>query len=246
VEDFAIIYKHHAKPSNSWHRQEPWVTAQANWPKLFYQALSDLLHGKFANPSAQISMFEWGGWCGTGSDSLYTSKNRALFMAFLRERRFSEALAQVFSTVVERSNFSLRPSFTENQWQRRFIEMCGQNWEVLYTGAATETTYGNAQALHQLASHGSDLSASYMVQMQAISHLRMSRDYLIAISLMIIPAHLPTPQKDGITFLQSGSTFELQRAAQPVIRADMQLQLLQILHETIQPMASLEAVETRE
>ena len=199
-------------------RQEPWMRVQETWPK-FYRVLGDLLRGKSATPVAQVTMFEWGGWCGTGSESLYEPKNRALFMAFLREKRYAEALSQVFSTFAERSNLSLYPSLTENQWQRRYIEMCGQDWETLCAGAAVDPAYNSPKALHHLASHGSDASARLLALMHTFPQLNTSRDYLIAVALMITPAHLPPPQRDGLIILRADGMFELQRLAEPRIAA---------------------------
>jgi hypothetical protein len=222
-------------------RTNAWVSAQANW-SLFLDTLSDLLHGRDTNAVEHIRQFEWGGWCGTGSDELYGPKYQALFLALLKERRFDQALAVSFWAVGGRT---FRMPFMEDysEWQRRFIRLCGLDWEELYAGALLELgPYSNADYPRKLAQHGTEKAARFLALMAGVPTVSDQTAYLRALGAFLGPSEpLMQTNKDGsITVTSPWWSGEFKRVSTAPIPANLQTEVLKVLDDKLRPGVSTE------
>lgn len=210
-------------------KEAGWLGVQQSWP-LFYDVAGDVLEGKVGGAVPRLAQFQWGGWCGTGSDTLYEPQSRLLFMSLLRERRYAPAVGALFE-MLKHPSFSYG-SFDDGLWKRQFIGWCGADWEVLYAGAALD----EKPTLGDLARHGSPLAARLLLQMAQLPKISERDDYLRAIAALIKPSGLPTGYG-------TASSADIRRVAKEAIPAEIQQQLLGVLHNKVQPDAGLDSIE---
>jgi hypothetical protein len=164
-----------------------WIEFQKH-ESLFYDAVGLFLHGRKEGSVENISRFEWGGGCGTFSESLYEPKYRALFMALLKERQYSLAMGSLLA--LEQIHTAGLPDPLDDgdfAWKRRFIEYCGEDWEVLYAGASVDGRYG--EYLPTLARHGGKRGASLVAQMAALANMSLfdRTRYIFAAGAFVTP-----------------------------------------------------------
>jgi len=57
----------------------------------YWKLLSDMLANQNPPFTTRVVAFNWGHWCGTGSDRFYAPQSRAILMALLRDQRWAEA-----------------------------------------------------------------------------------------------------------------------------------------------------------
>ncbi len=71
---------------------------QSRFPE-FRRAIADYLRGRLSASQAlaAVGPLVWGGWCGTGADSLYTPKDKILLLALLELGRYDLAAGVALS-----------------------------------------------------------------------------------------------------------------------------------------------------
>jgi hypothetical protein len=223
-------------------RTNGWIGVEANWG-LFCDVLTDLLYRRGTETSQKISQFEWGSWCGTGSDQLYGPKNRALFLALLRERRFDQAL-NALMLPSDRQFLTLSFLKDDSRWKEGFIELCGIDWEMLYAGSIpSQNAFQLSDEIRVLASHGSERGARLLLQLGKQASVSDRDEYLRAVAALVEPnpPRTHTNANGTITVLLRFGDYT--RVAKP-IPPDLQRELLQILQQKLQPGVTARVAET--
>ena len=227
-------------------RSNGWIGINANWG-LFFDTVSDVLHGRATNGSQQLAQFEWGSWCGTGIDMFHGPRDRALFVAALKERNYGAALVKLMHFGGS-SSFSIPSLADDRAWGREFVSHCGFDWEELYAGAVVAGgAYPNSSKLHDMACFGSEKSARLLLEM-AGETVSDSGDYLHALGAIIGPGtSLARTNRDGlvtITFRSSSFGWPFRRIATNEIPAEVKARLLDVLNGKIRLGASAETMAT--
>jgi hypothetical protein len=109
-----------------------------------------------AEAAREVSRYEWGGWCGTGSEALYGPRSKVLLIAHLEGRRPDLALAAS-------GGLGYRVMGSDDQpvrWDRRLLAASGIDWERFYLGGVLS---GEADLANELARHGSDRAARQLL-----------------------------------------------------------------------------------
>jgi hypothetical protein len=197
------------------------VSVQETWP-LFYGTADDFFAGKTQNMAPRLAAFQWGHWCGTGSEQFYDPKYRLLFATLLKERRYAPAIGALFRLMTWGGNGLW--SDPEDDWKQRFLSWCGVDWEALFAGAALE----HQATLRELALYGSPQAAQLLVEMAAVPKITEHASYLQALAAFIEGSRLPTGYG-------SSSSSDIKRRNQEPVPVEVQKQLLQVLGEQIQP-----------
>jgi hypothetical protein len=123
----------------------------------FQRVVEGLLRGRVAPADAvsELTRFEWGGWCGTGSDALYRPQAKALMIAHARLGRLDQAV------LANRGLAGwLRPVDDPAPWDHRLLAAAGLDWERFYLGGLLS---GELQFAEGLARAGSDDAARDLV-----------------------------------------------------------------------------------
>jgi hypothetical protein len=134
------------------------------------------------NGSQRLAQFQWGSWCGTGSDMFSVPHDRALFVASLQERNYGAALAK--GIAISEDRYLISPSLDDDgAWQREFITRCGFDWEMIYAGLSVQSSpYGGSSKLDALAQFGSEKSGRLLLGMAAEPSFSERADYLNALA----------------------------------------------------------------
>ena len=208
------------------------VSVQANWG-FFYDTISALLCGKLQDASHVIQQFRWGGWCGTGMRMLIAPQSRALFLACIQERKFDAALGAVCA--IRGSDLMTLPSLADDGAARRkFITLCGLDWETLYAGALAEPRPNvNGDWIGSLARFGTERSARLLAGMAGMPRSAHGESAF----LRVVGAFAGESQSvmdtnaDGtIRFHGFWRHKEYARAGPNPAPPELQLTLLEILH----------------
>ena len=201
----------------------PKIEVQQSWPA-FYKVISDFFHGRGQNTVEKIAAFEWGSWCGMGSEQLYAPRNRVLFMALCQQKRFDLALGALMAGA-DRSSFR---GGAKVEWPQAFIAACGLDWETLYAGAVLDGGYRT----EEMASQGGEISARLLEAMSTLPWIAGRDDYLKAVAAFVVPA----PFSSGaMPEMVAG----LRLIGRPAVAPDQQKRLLEILHAQIKPQAGM-------
>lgn len=144
------------------------IDVNHNWPQ-FYKVMQETLTQPKVDTLSCIMSFEYGGFCGTGSESLYVPQSRAVLLSLVKNGRFAESIgaALELDESQRRSLYSYRND-REFKWQKQLIEFVGLDWEKLYLGASLGGTWFDSGYLSKLASHGGEKSALQMAQMAPV------------------------------------------------------------------------------
>lgn len=206
----------------------PVIEAQQSWPA-FYKVISDFFHGRGEDTVEKIAAFEWGGWCGTGSELLYGPRNRTLFMALCRQKRFDLALGALMAGADrERFRFGAKKA----EWPQSFIAACGLDWQVLYAGAVLD----GGDRTPELAAQGGEESARLLELMSALPFITEREDYLKAVAAFVVPAPFAS---GGMPEMVAG----LRLVSSPQVAPERQQRLLEILHAQMKPDVGLRTVD---
>lgn len=129
------------------------IPFQSNAPA-FRRAAAGFLRERLSatEAAAELSRYEWGGWCGTGSHLLYEPQSKALLIAHLQLGRPDLALAA--SAGLGASVFAARGDAT--RWDRRLLAASGLDWEAFHLGGVLS---GQTDLADVLARHGSERAA---------------------------------------------------------------------------------------
>jgi hypothetical protein len=132
------------------------IAFQSNQPE-FQRTVAGFLRGRVSAAEAvhELSRYEWGGWCGTGSRLLYVPQSKALLIAYLQLGRVDLALE---------ASEGLEEGFAEEDkttpWDRRLLAAAGIDWERFYLGGALS---GQTDLANTLARQGSERAARQLV-----------------------------------------------------------------------------------
>ena len=166
---------------------------------------------------------------GSGSDVRVGGDSRtvarALFMCLLKQHRYDLALATMLASG-DASSYPSGSERTEKDWQRRYIVLCGLDWEVLYAGGAAETSL--SPFLQPLARDGSARAARYVAAMAKLPNLTDRYSYVFAVATFISPSGISSG------YNRFSSSEILRRSKEP-IPDDLQFRLVQILCDEARP-----------
>ena len=162
------------------------ISFQSN-ERAFYRLVDDLLMRRGENLADQFAAFEWGGHCGTGSDSLYHPRSISIFMALLREHQTAEAVGAAL-----RMN-GREPLTNETNGESvriEFLKKCGLDWESLLVGAQLdlELKDGNPfedEYVRELAAYGSDHAAQLVAKMALRAQRNKREQYTAALAAFV-------------------------------------------------------------
>jgi hypothetical protein len=213
------------------------ITFQSNQP-VFQRAIADFLRGRtsVAQTVRDVSRFEWGGWCGTGSGMLYAPQSKTLLIAFLQLGQYEQALAA--SAGLETWSFGNEQAVV--RWDRRLLAAAGIDWEPVYIGGVVA---GEAALAETLASHGSEggarqlLSAALALDEAVANRREGAPDYGDQLLWPLAALVESSGSCPGEATLNSR---EVQRAADaPPVGGDVQEGVLELLAEKVGPGAAL-------
>jgi len=183
-------YKNATAPYERYNKQmadKESIDVNQNWPQ-FYKVMQETLTQPKVDTLRCIMSFEYGGGCGTGSESLYVPQSRAVLLALVKNGRFAESIGAALE-LDESQNGSLYGyrNDREFEWQKQLIEYVGLDWEKLYLGASLGGTWFDRDYLPKLASHGGEKTALRMAQMAPVfrKHEYKFPAYLDSIATMM-------------------------------------------------------------
>ena len=211
------------------------ISFQTNEPR-FYEVLHRILGGENKSALDELSLFQWGSWCGTGSGRMYEPISWARWLVLLRERRLAEAVSASLDVSPEGMLISVdRDSVRKLQLQ--LFEICGIDSEKLLAGmslycsngawamegmpAAVSLGGGRSQA-EILAAEGSARGARYLLQLAALIGAGERREYVTAMMLLLKPAGYQL--KHG-----SSSATPSERSSPDPLPADLQREVTRTL-----------------
>jgi len=153
---YQAVTRNDAQPSER-RPAEDRISFQANEPA-FRRTVAGFLRQRLsaAEAAREVSRYEWGGWCGTGSGALYDPQAKVLLIAHLEAHRPDLALAasgSFGSGVMGRDDQPAR-------WDRRLLAASGVDWERFYLGGVLS---GEPYLANELACHGSDRAARQLL-----------------------------------------------------------------------------------
>jgi hypothetical protein len=197
------------------------------------------LRGRVAATEAvhELSRYEWGGWCGTGSGLLYVPQSKALLLAYLQLGRVDLALAA--------SGGLAAPLFGVQEqtirWDR-LLAVAGIDWERFYLGGVLS---GQADLAEPLARRGSDRAARQLAAAVRILEVGAERDANGLSEALLWPLAAFVEPSGSCTEYGTSDSREVQRdrEAEP-IGADVQADILDLLAEKVGPSAGLREAET--
>lgn len=133
------------------------ISFQANEPA-FRRTIAGFLRQRVsaAEAAREVSRYEWGGWCGTGSGALYGPQSKVLVIAHLEGGRPDLALAASEGLDFQMMGHDDQPT----RWDRRLLAASGIDWERFYVGGVLS---GEPDLANELACHGSDRAARQLL-----------------------------------------------------------------------------------
>lgn len=223
------------------HAEKPTITFQKN-RNAFFGLVDDVTLGRGENLSEQLLQYGWGGWCGTGADSLAVPQSVAVFIALLRERKIAEAIGASLDVT---GRDLLVAGRDEKNVRIEFLKRCGFEWESVLAGAQldAELESGGFGApdlpfINELAAYGSDRAASLLEQLARRADGRGRIWYARALRVMVAK---PRPREFEKSARDSGATSvtisgaEIKRFAKQSISSPLRGKLLDLLEELAQP-----------
>lgn len=212
------------------------IAFQSNQPA-FRRVVARFLRGRVAATEAvhELSRYEWGGWCGTGSGLLYVPQSKALLLAYLRLGRVDRALAA--SGWLDAPLFGVQEQTT--RWDRRLLAAAGIDWERFYLGGVLS---GQADLADPLARRGSDRAARQLAAAARILEAGASNDLSEA---LLWPLAAFVESSGSCSGYGTSDSREVQRdrEAEP-IGGDAQEDVLDLLAEKVGSSAGLREAET--
>ena len=100
-----------------------WYSVQSNY-NLFYKEIEEILKSdSVGEHMKEIRKFQWGGWCGTGSEFFYDKQKIAILILLLKEKNYPAIIGNLdFTDNIGYENF------------RMLIQLYGYDWIDYYTG----------------------------------------------------------------------------------------------------------------
>ena len=199
----------------------------------FYRVIDDILLKRGQGSAERLSEFGWGGWCGTGSDSLHSPQSLGLFLALLGERRIPEAIG---AAVKLRANHGLVAGGADVRIT--FLEKCGLDWDSLFAGALLNLEedgfLGTFQAayLSELGAYGSEKGAALVAELAVRAKPEVQEDYARALT-----AFLPEPIKERMEI----SSRNITRVSKTPISTETRAKVIRALEQIAKPEATADA-----
>jgi hypothetical protein len=214
------------------------IAFQSNQPA-FRRTVADLLRGRVtaAEGVRELSRYEWGGWCGTGSFMLTVPQSKALLIAHLQ-------LGQVELALAASEGLDLSFLGAERQtarWDRRLLAAAGIDWEGFYLGGVLS---GQADLANTLARHGSERAARHLLAAAHVVEAAAEEEWNTSDSLLW-PLAAVVESSGSCTGYGTSDSREVHRdpEAAPVGGA-IQEDVLDLLAEKVGPDAGLDEAET--
>ena len=219
------------------HSGEDRIVFQSNQPT-FRRTVAGLLRGEVPAMDAvrELSRYEWGGWCGTGSGMLIGPQSKALLIANLKLGRVDLALAASGGLDTP----LVRPEGQTGRWDRRLLAAAGIDWEGFYLGGVLADQVDLANGL---ARHGSDRALRHLLAAARVVEAA-EEEWSAAEPLLWPLAAVVEPSGSCLDYGTSDSR-EVQRAAEAAaVGGDVQEDVLELLAEKVGPDAGLDEAET--
>ena len=163
------------------------IVFQSSQPA-FRRAVAGLLRGRVSAAEAvrELSRYEWGGWCGTGSGLLTVPQSKALLIAHLQLGRVELALAASGGLDTP----LLGAEGQTARWDRRLLAAAGIDWEGFYLGGVLS---GQADLADTLARRGSERAARHLLAAAHIVEAAGEEEWNVSDSLLWPLAALVEP-----------------------------------------------------
>jgi hypothetical protein len=210
------------------------ISFQSNRAR-FERTVAGFLRGRIAPDVAtrELMRYEWGGWCGMGSDSLYHPRAKAFMIASLQLGRAD--LAAQASRSLQRWGID---SGGPQPWDRRLLTAAGIDWERFYLGGVlSDQTY----LAGELARRGSDLSALHLLaaaRLLSEGQTETDTSLIEALGALVEPGG--SCSDDTVIGMQA-----VERDPEaPAVSAAVQEGVLEFLGERVGPQSGLQEAET--
>jgi hypothetical protein len=217
--------------------QEERISYQSN-PARFRRTLADFLRDRL--PAAQaideLQRYEWGGWCGMGSNLLHDPQSKALVIASLRLGRPDLALA---ATAGVGGGFGGAENAVE-RWDRRLLIAAGVDWERFHLGGVLS---GDLSLASDLGSRGSERAARQLLA--AVPILESAPDFHAPFETLAWALAAFVEADGACRGTGSGDSRQVDRdpESEP-IGVDIQAAVLDLLEGRVGPQAGLREAET--
>ncbi|HEY3663914.1 MAG TPA: hypothetical protein VGL24_12250, partial [Chthoniobacterales bacterium] len=188
--------------------EEKGISFQTN-ERAFDALVDKVLRKQGEHLAQELDRFLWSGWCGFGSDSLLQPQSLAFFMALLNENRIAEAVGAASHLQSD------KPIVTRDgtvDARIAFLKKCGLDWEAILAGAQLESELSgrvfrdDSHCLEELATFGSERSATFLLEMARRSKPDMRSSYALALTAFV-------PGSTGNMDVGSSADLERQSAA---------------------------------
>jgi hypothetical protein len=205
----------------------------------FHKAVADLLRDRLSPSMAieELSQYEWGGWCGTGSNLLYDPRAKALLIASLRLGRADLAVG---ASAGLNGGFLVDDSAV-SKWDRRLLAAAGLDWEQFYIGGVLS---GDLSLAAVVARHGSERAARHLLATVPFVEAAQEGPYA-PFETMAWPLAALVEAGDACAKRASFNSQEVERDPEAdTISADLQAAVLGLLEGRIGPEAGLREADT--
>jgi len=177
----------------SWNEKRPWISYFPN-TDVFWQDAKSILAGNTTKALPRLAMFRWGGSCGTGSEELYNPKSLLIFMALVKEHRFTEAVGAALSLPGWRG-LEFHRWTTADQIAIRFLTLCGLDWQAVFCGRLIQVNDRGLDPGFTLSSEGKDEAARILAHALLVDSNCEDRVVQTLVN-MLRPPKLPNSESD--------------------------------------------------
>jgi|GEM_PF-3139253 len=204
------------------------VSVGMNWTQ-FYTTVEDSLVGKKKDNFICVNSFQWGHWCGTGSEMLYGPKSRAIVLELVRDGHFAESVGAALelseSMMMGGSTNGTRVEF---DWKRQLIESCGLDWERLFLGKVVSGA--SRDELRSLAVHGGEATVKRLL---ILVNEPPRNEYTLATQLPILSLMVEATVAPPALSIYGGAQPITRASDAPEISAESQKAILKVLHSHV-------------
>jgi hypothetical protein len=212
------------------------VSVQKNWPP-FHADVAAFLRGKTTPEESirRVGRYVWGDWCGTGMQGLTDPQAKAMLLALLKQQRYAPAAAAALQ-LQSGPMFSMLNGEIDRVVP--LLEAAGLDWEPIVVGAVLDGL-PVPDVLARRGSAGSAvllLAALNLPQPYGSGRLGDRGDVLAALAVFV----------DSKAACEDEGHFswpEVVRVPSRRVASDIQLRILQLLADRVQPTESQWDVE---
>lgn len=206
----------------------------------YWKLTEKLLKGEGGPFTEKFLAYRWGGWCGTGSERFRAPHSRALFMALVADKRWTEAVGAVFSR-------RTKPGESELQLLRTGVgdPLMLLGGGLAYLGTSRiETGNGTDVLLSLLQELPGDERVDMLGELIGVAAPGQLKLYFRALGKFLPSSTLP--KEDGKTrvFWGRGSSGDMLGEVRPApVSPDAQKRALNILTQSVSNDLPIEAAE---